>query len=93
MAYLVSKYDSGLIDYVLSGSTWCDHMYRKGLIYRGKIIKTGTPRCDILFKDKEERYTQIRKEYNLPKETKIMLYAPTFRGGSQNKTQQWTLGG
>ncbi len=87
MAYLVSKYDSGLIDYVLSGSTWCDHMYRKGLIYRGKIIKTGTPRCDILFKDKEERYTQIRKEYNLPKETKIMLYAPTFRGGSQNKTR------
>lgn len=87
MAYLVSKYDSGLIDYVLSGSTWCDHMYRKGLIYRGKIIKTGTPRCDILFKDKEERYKQIRKEYNLPKETKIMLYAPTFRGGSQNKTR------
>lgn len=28
MAYLVSAYDSKLIDYVLSGSAWCDHMYR-----------------------------------------------------------------
>ena len=44
MAYIVSKYDSGLIDYVLSGSTWCDHMYRDGLIYNGEIIRTGTPR-------------------------------------------------
>ena len=43
MAYLVSAYDSRLIDYVLIGSDWCEHMYRKGLIYDGKIIRTGTP--------------------------------------------------
>ena len=42
MAYIISKYDSKLIDYVLSGSKWCDHMYREGLIYDGRIIKTGT---------------------------------------------------
>lgn len=85
MAYLVSKYDSDLVDYVLSGSNWCDHMYRDGLIYNGEIIKTGTPRCDVLFNQKSEKRTQMRKEYNLPQDAKIMLYAPTFRGGSQNK--------
>lgn len=84
MARLVSAYDSGLIDYVLSGSTWCDRMYRKGLLYKGKIIKTGTPRCDVLINRREEQYQQIRKEYSLPENAKIMLYAPTFRGGSQN---------
>lgn len=87
MAYLVSKYDSKLIDYVLSGSTWCDHMYRDGLLYDGEIVKTGTPRCDVLFRQREEKYRQMREEYNLPEDAKIMLYAPTFRGGSQNKNR------
>lgn len=87
MAYLVSAYDSKLIDYVLSGSDWCDHMYRDGLIYEGRIVKTGTPRCDVLFNQREEKYRQMRKEYQLPEDAKIMLYAPTFRGGSQNKNR------
>lgn len=87
MAYLESAYDSKLIDYVLSGSTWCDHMYRDGLIYDGEIVKTGTPRCDVLFNQREEKYQQMRREYGLSKEAKIMLYAPTFRGGSQSKNR------
>lgn len=87
MAYLVSAYDSKLIDYVLSGSKWCDHMYRDGLIYDGKIIKTGTPRCDVLFNQREEKRQQMRQEYRIPEDAKIMLYAPTFRGGSQSKSR------
>lgn len=87
MAYLVSKYDSRLIDYVLSGSAWCDNMYRDGLIYDGKIVKTGTPRCDVLFNQRDEKYQQMRQEYHLAKDARIMLYAPTFRGGSQNKSR------
>lgn len=84
MAYIVSAYDSKLIDYVLSGSTWCDHMYRDGLIYNGRIIKTGTPRCDVLFNQRAEKYKQLREEYGISADAKIMLYAPTFRGGSQS---------
>lgn len=87
MAYLVSAYDSRLIDYVLSGSSWCDHMYRKGLIYKGKIIKTGTPRCDVLLNQREEKYRQIRNEFEISSKARIMIYAPTFRGGSQNKNR------
>lgn len=87
MAYLVSEYDSRLVDYVLSGSTWCDHMYRDGLIYDGEIIKTGTPRCDVLFNQRDEKRQQMRAEYQIPQDAKIMLYAPTFRGGSQNKNR------
>lgn len=87
MAYLVSAYDSKLIDYVLSGSAWCDHMYRDGLLYDGEIVKTGTPRCDVLFHQREEKYRQMREEYKLPEDVRIMLYAPTFRGGSQNKNR------
>lgn len=50
MAYLVSRYDSRMIDYALSGSRWCTQMWPDGLIYDGKILETGSPRCDVLFK-------------------------------------------
>ena len=30
---------------------------------------------------------QMRQEYHLPKDAQIMLYAPTFRGGSQSKNR------
>ena len=53
----------------------------------GEIIKTGTPRCDVLFNQRQEKYQQMRREYQLPEDAKIMLYAPTFRGGSQNKNR------
>ncbi|MCI8581824.1 MAG: hypothetical protein HFH13_01605 [Dorea sp.] len=86
MAYLVSKTDSKLTDYVLSGSTWCDTHYRKGLVYDGTIIRTGTPRCDILVdEDKKNKIKeQIKKKYKVAEGVNILLYAPTFRGGSQS---------
>lgn len=87
IAYLISAYDSEMIDYVLSGSAWCDHMYRDGLLYDGEIIRTGTPRCDVLFHQREAKYRQMRGEYRLPENARIMLYAPTFRGGGQNKNR------
>lgn len=84
IAYLVSKSDSALIDYVLSGCKWRTKMYPNGLVYDGEILETGNPRCDVLFSGVEQKHIQFRKEYNLPDDSKILLYAPTFRGGSQS---------
>ncbi len=83
MAYIVSRYDSSLIDYVLSGSKWCDDTYRDGLLYDGAILKTGTPRCDVLLNERQETYRRVRKECHISQDAKVLLYAPTFRGGSQ----------
>lgn len=87
IAYLISKYDSKMIDYALSGSRWCTNMWPDGLIYSGKIIETGTPRCDVLFHGIEEKHLKFRKEYHIPDNARIALYAPTFRGGSQDKNR------
>lgn len=87
MAYLVSRYDSKMIDYALSGSRWCTQMWPDGLIYDGKILETGSPRCDVLFSGTKEEHVRSREKYKIPLDAKIMLYAPTFRGGSQNKNR------
>lgn len=83
MAYLVSEYDSNLANYVLSNSDWCTKLYPEMLLYHGEIIKTGSPRCDILINRRKEMYREICKRYSIPQEAKIVMYAPTFRGGSQ----------
>lgn len=88
IAYLVSEYDSKLIDNVISNSDWCTKLYPEMLIYNGPIIKTGLPRCDVLFNNREETYKKMRSDHNIPLDAKIVLFAPTFRGGSQKGSRQ-----
>lgn len=88
IAYLVSKYDSKLADYVLSNSEWCTRLYPKMLLYQGEILKTGSPRCDVLITKQQELYVTVRKRYSVPEDAKIVMYAPTFRGGSQKGKRQ-----
>lgn len=88
IAYLVSRYDSKLADYVLSNSEWCTERYPKMLLYNGKILKTGSPRCDIFTTKRTELYSTIRERYGIPADGKIVMFAPTFRGGSQKGKRQ-----
>ncbi|MCI8466448.1 MAG: hypothetical protein HFI63_11470 [Lachnospiraceae bacterium] len=83
IAYRISKHDSELIDYVLSNSRWYDDTLPTGMLYEGEILRTGSPRCDILINDKKELRKTLRNFYRLEDKAKILMYAPTFRGGSQ----------
>lgn len=93
IAYLVSKHDSDMIDYVLSNSSWYDKTLPTGMLYNGKILRTGSPRCDVLVKDRENGRRTIRNRYGLPEDAKILMYAPTFRGGSQGVERRIQTGG
>lgn len=64
IAYLVSKHDSDMIDYVLSNSKWYDDTLPTGMLYHGLTLKVGSPRCDILVKAKEdaEYKEKVKKE-------------------------------
>ena len=58
-------------------------MCTSGLIYDGSILRTGIPRCDVLFNRREEMRRKYRERHGLCLDASILLYAPTFRGGSQ----------
>lgn len=81
MAYLVSKNDSDMIDHVAIDSEWCAEMYPKGMVYDGEFLWSGAPRCDVLHGDKTAYKEKFRRENNLPKDSKIVMFAPTFREG------------
>lgn len=88
IAYLISRYDSKLADYVLSNSEWCTKRYPKMLLYNGEVLKTGSPRCDIFTTKRTELYVSIRERYGIPSDAKVVLFAPTFRGGGQQGKRQ-----
>ena len=72
-----------MIDYVLSNSKWYDDTLPTGMIYDGSVLRTGSPRCDILVNDRTVVRKKVREAYHLEEDAKILMYAPTFRGGSQ----------
>ena len=83
IAYYVSAHDSRMVDVWLSNSLWTEKHAEKGLIYRGKFIRCGSPRCDVIIRDREQCHSKIRVKCNIPFETNILMYAHTFRAGSQ----------
>lgn len=92
IAYLVSKHDSELVDEWLSNSQWYDKTLHNGSLYDGSTLRTGSPRCDVLINGKEDARKKVREKYGLPDSAKILMYAPTFRGGSQSTNREVEIG-
>lgn len=88
IARLVSEWDSNLADYFLSNSDYCDKVYPKKLLYNGPTLKVGSPRVDCIINKRDELYKKIRQRYGLNHLAKILVYAPTFRGGDQKGKKQ-----
>ena len=73
------KYYAKQIDYLTSNSDFEDDIYKNLFYDNGKILKIGNPRNDIFFKDNSAIKTKIFNKYNIPDNSKIIMYAPTFR--------------
>lgn len=49
------------------------------LIDEKKFLPIGLPRNDIFFTDYQERVSELKAHYGIPAQTKVILYAPTYR--------------
>ena len=77
----IAKADSANIDLLISGSAYSTQIFRRAFWYDGRILESGTPRCDILLCPDAERQERTREALGIPKNVKTILYAPTFRKG------------
>lgn len=96
MAYLVSKNDSDMINHLVIDSNWCEQCFDKALVYEGEFIKTGAPRCDVLYGDRSSYKELFRKRHNLPETARVLMFAPTFREGAKDGKRSvyseiWTI--
>ncbi len=96
MAYLVSKNDSDMIDDLVIDSKWCEVVSPKGLVYDGTYLKTGAPRLDVLYGDRSKAKESFRNRHGISKDSKVVLYAPTFREGAKDGkrfvfSEEWSI--
>ena len=75
----MAKKDSRQLDILLAGSQKSKEIFERAFWYNGKIVETGTPQCDILFKENNVIIERVKKYYSLPEKSHIVIYAPTFR--------------
>lgn len=76
-----TKRNAEMVTYLLSSCRICTEEEAKSLYYSDRqCINSGTPRIDMLFSDCSDVKEKFYKYYDLPKDKKIILYAPTYRG-------------
>src|SRR5690625_2645001 len=67
-------------DYLISPSQYATSAFKSAFKYDNKILQVGYPRNDIFYKKGNSTIeNKIRKQFRIPDNKKIILYAPTFR--------------
>jgi CDP-glycerol glycerophosphotransferase len=96
MAYMVNKNDSDMIDDLVIDSTWCEDSFKKGMVYDGSYLRTGAPRCDVLYGDRTQYHKKFCERHQIPNDSRILMFAPTFREGAKDGKRSvfseiWTI--
>lgn len=66
--------------FLSSSRAFTETVIRQAFLYKGKVLEYGMPRNDILLSSPQDIARRVRKRYGVAEETKIILYAPTYRG-------------
>lgn len=66
--------------YLISQNNYSSEIFRRAFAFNGEMLEIGYPRNDILINNNnEEEINRIKTKFNIPKDKKIILYAPTWR--------------
>lgn len=78
----MAQKDSLKCDLLLSGSRFGTEIFKRSFWYEGEIFEHGIPRNDLLFQSNSHKRDEIKQRLKIPYESKVLLYAPTFRKGN-----------
>lgn len=86
-----NDYDYSDVDFMCCSCEFEREIFiRDFMIRKETIIKCGMPRNDELYHVNSEIIDRYRKEFNIPTDKKVILYAPTWRDSS-NKGKSYQL--
>ncbi|WP_100333182.1 CDP-glycerol glycerophosphotransferase family protein [Bacillus alkalisoli] len=67
-------------DYLISPNSYSTRIFKKAFNYNGQILETGYPRNDLLInQNNDETINSIKMKMGIPLDSKIIMYAPTWR--------------
>lgn len=65
--------------FLSSSKAFTSHVIRDAYQYRGEVLECGLPRNDDLLHPDPAAAARVREALGIPENTKILVYAPTFR--------------
>lgn len=80
--------ESDTWNYLLSPNDFSKDVFKRAFKYDGTIINKGYPANDIFYQNNEKKMEELRKSLNIPKDKKIILYAPTYRDYEEDSEKQ-----
>lgn len=67
-------------DYLISPNQYSSDIFRSAFKYEKEMLEFGYPRNDILYQnDNEEYISGLKERLDIPRDKKVILYAPTWR--------------
>ena len=84
-AQMTQSYDIDVAryNYMISPNRFCTEVFQSAFrIQRERLIETGYPRNDFICNTTKEEIVRLKEKYQLPKDKKVVLYAPTWRDNS-----------
>lgn len=72
----------------ICGSAYGEMQIHSAFHYNGEIMKVGYPRNDILIRDDPNDARIIRQKLNINDDTRLLMYAPTFRDADSNHNRK-----
>lgn len=72
-------------NYLVSANSYSTKTFKRAFKYKKPVLEFGYPTNDIFYQDNTETIKSIKNNLNIPKDKKIILYAPTFRDNKINE--------
>ena len=76
--------DNDVVDIALAGSAFGVNSYRTAFQYEGRIDNFGCPRNERMLKMNFDAKKKIKNRLRIDDDSKVLLYAPTFRDNVMN---------
>lgn len=82
--------NSLLWQYLISQNPFSSEIFRSAFDFKGEMLEIGYPRNDILInRNNAEDIDEIKSRFNIPKDKKIILYAPTWRDNQYHDNNEY----
>lgn len=77
-------------DYLISPSPYATKAFKSAFRFNKKILEVGYPRNDIFYKEERHQLAKtVKNKLHIPKNKKVILYAPTFRDNQTVKNNKF----
>ena len=76
---------------MIAGSEFGRNTYRTAFDFQGEVLMDGCPKNDILVRNDPGEAAQIRERLGVEPQTKLLMYAPTYRDNRARLSQDAVL--